>query len=94
MSPQVFPLQTARFIKIQLVGTDSLALVEVQVWGYPPIQSWQHFEGPRRWKLHYRCATSRAALHLRLMHWHSGLEVAAQPKGRMSAPLVKLGDKA
>ena len=39
----------AQFIRIQLAGTNYLSLAEVEVWGYPPIENWQHTEGMKRW---------------------------------------------
>ena len=39
----------AQYIRIQLAGTNYLSLAEVEVWGYPPIENWEHTEGMKRW---------------------------------------------
>jgi hypothetical protein len=41
--------RVARYVRIQLAGTNYLSLAEVEVWGYPPVEEWQHLEGMRRW---------------------------------------------
>jgi hypothetical protein len=41
--------RVARYVRIQLAGTNYLSLAEVEVWGYAPVEEWQHIEGMRRW---------------------------------------------
>ncbi len=41
--------RVARYVRIQLAGTNYLSLAEVEVWGYAPIEEWQHIEGMKRW---------------------------------------------
>lgn len=41
--------QVARYVRIQLAGTNYLSLAEVEIWGYPPVEAWQHLEGMKRW---------------------------------------------
>ena len=41
--------QVAQYIRIQLAGTNYLSLAEVEVWGHPPVEDWQHTEGMKRW---------------------------------------------
>jgi hypothetical protein len=43
----------AQYIRIQLAGTNYLSLAEVEIWGYPPIEQWQHTEGMKRWTQMY-----------------------------------------
>ncbi len=45
----IHPKQTAQYVRIQLAGTITLLLAEVEIRGFPPIQTWQHLEGPRKW---------------------------------------------
>eukprot|EP00294_Goniomonas_avonlea_P008411 CAMPEP_0114544590 /NCGR_PEP_ID=MMETSP0114-20121206/2956_1 /TAXON_ID=31324 /ORGANISM="Goniomonas sp, Strain m" /LENGTH=745 /DNA_ID=CAMNT_0001728977 /DNA_START=159 /DNA_END=2396 /DNA_ORIENTATION=+ len=41
--------QLGWYVRIQLAGTDVLALAEVEIFGFPPIQVWQSYEGVKRW---------------------------------------------
>jgi hypothetical protein len=45
----VYPAVYAQYVRIQLAGTNYLSLAEVEIWGYDPIQQWQHMEGIKRW---------------------------------------------
>eukprot|EP00960_Hanusia_phi_P026944 746547-Hanusia_phi.AAC.5 len=40
---------TARYVRIQLAGTNYLSLAEVQIWGHPLVQAWQSMEGMKKW---------------------------------------------
>ena len=41
--------QVAQYIRVQLAGTNYLSLAEVEIWGHPPVEDWQHTEGMKRW---------------------------------------------
>ena len=41
--------QVAQYVRIQLAGTNYLSLAEVEIWGHPPVEDWQHTEGMKRW---------------------------------------------
>jgi hypothetical protein len=45
----MFINNVAQYVRIQLAGTNYLSLAEVEVWGYPPVEDWQHLEGMKRW---------------------------------------------
>ena len=39
----------AQYVRVQLASTDYLSLAEVEVWGHPRIEPWQHLYGLKRW---------------------------------------------
>ena len=41
--------QPAQYVRIQLSSTDYLSLSEVEVWGFPKVEAWQHLYGMKRW---------------------------------------------
>jgi|LauGreDrversion4_2_1035121.scaffolds.fasta_scaffold1512334_1 hypothetical protein len=103
-STTIFPKQNAQYVRLQLAGTNTLLLAEVEIRGFPPIQSWQHLEGPRKWTQVVSlalagnplltCATHHLSAvgsqhHLQILN---GSEVDPPPLGRSQAmPRGRMG---
>jgi hypothetical protein len=100
-STTVHPKQNAQYVRIQLAGTNTLLLAEVEIRGFPPIEPWQNLEGPRKWT-QVLCRTLRSLSAVTIeMQILNGSEVdpppygrsQSLPRGRMGAPLQLIGSK-
>jgi hypothetical protein len=82
----IHPKQNAQYVRVQLAGTNTLLLAEVEIRGFAPIQSWQHLEGARKWT---QVQTHRIGIHT--SHWHSRIALAFTS---LSAALLPLNARA